>query len=360
MSGLLNNANNNLLGPRFPVALLTGFLGSGKTTVLNHLMSQPALKRTLVLINEFGEIGLDHDLATSAKDDVVVEMASGCLCCTIRGDLARTLSEAPGRFARDGEVWFDRVVIESTGLADPAPIMHTLMSEPAVAKRYALDAVLTTIDAVNGNETLDRQFESVKQVAVADRLLLTKSDLADPARLAQLENRLREINPAAPILTVENGVVDVTALLDAGLYDPTTKSLEVERWLNEEAHHHDHHHHHDVNRHDDHITAFSVAYDHPIEPMAFEIWLQMIMEMKGADLLRVKGIVNLQGVDKPTVIHGVQHVMHPLAVLDEWPSDDHRTRLVFITRDIPKSSIEQSLAAFVDNTKSGSFHSSAN
>ena len=164
---------------RLPVSVLTGFLGSGKTTVLNYLIQQPALSRTLVLINEFGEIGIDHDLVTHSKDDVVIEMSSGCLCCTIRGDLAKTLREAPGRFARGGELWFDRVVIETTGLADPAPILHTLMTEPAVARRYRLDGVIATVDAVNGGDTLDRQIESVKQAAVADRLLVTKTDLVD-------------------------------------------------------------------------------------------------------------------------------------------------------------------------------------
>ncbi|MED5358312.1 MAG: GTP-binding protein, partial [Pseudomonadota bacterium] len=156
---------------RLPVSVLTGFLGSGKTTVLNHLIQQPELSRTLVLINEFGEIGLDHDLVTHAKDEVVIEMASGCLCCTIRGDLAKTLREAPERFAREGKVWFDRVVIETTGLADPAPILHTLMTDPGVARHYRLDGVIATVDAFNGASTLDQQIESVKQAAMADRLL---------------------------------------------------------------------------------------------------------------------------------------------------------------------------------------------
>ena len=183
---------------RLPVSVLTGFLGSGKTTVLNYLIQQPALSRTLVLINEFGEIGLDHDLVAHSKDDVVIEMSSGCLCCTIRGDLAKTLREAPGRFARGGEPWFDRVVIETTGLADPAPILHTLMTEPAVARRYRLDGVIATVDAVNGGDTLDRQVESVKQAAVADRLLLTKTDLVDRDVLRRLQDRLGGLNPAAP------------------------------------------------------------------------------------------------------------------------------------------------------------------
>ena len=173
------------------MSVLTGFLGSGKTTVLNHLIQQHELGRTLVLINEFGEIGLDHVLVAHSRDEVVIEMSSGCLCCTIRGDLVKTLREAPVRFVRDGRPSFDRVVIETTGLADPAPILHTLMTDAAVVERYRLDGVIATIDAVNGGATLDQQVESVKQAAVADRLLITKTDLAGDAELARLQRRLR-------------------------------------------------------------------------------------------------------------------------------------------------------------------------
>ena len=196
-----------------------------------RLIQQPALSRTLVLINEFGEIGLDHDLVTHSTDDVVIEMSSGCLCCTIRGDLAKTLSEAPGRFACGGKLSFDRVVIETTGLADPAPILHTLMTDPVVGRRYRLDGVIATVDAVNGGDTLDRQIESVKQAAVADRLLLTKADLVDLDDLHTLQERLRDLNPAAPQIIAKNGTVDPTLLFDAGLYDARTKSPDVQNWL---------------------------------------------------------------------------------------------------------------------------------
>ena len=229
---------------RLPVSVLTGFLGSGKTTVLNYLIQQPPLSRTLVLINEFGEIGLDHDLVTHSKDDVVIEMSSGCLCCTIRSDLAKTLREAPGRFACGGEPWFDRVVIETTGLADPAPILHTLMADPVVARRYRVDGVIATVDALNGGDMLDRQFESVRQAAVADRLLVTKADLADLDDLRRLQERLRVLNPAAPQIIAKNGSVDPSLLFDAGLYDPTTKSPDVQNWLKAEAYGEPHGHGH--------------------------------------------------------------------------------------------------------------------
>ena len=347
----------NLKGPsrRLPISVLTGFLGSGKTTVLNHLIQQPALSRTLVLINEFGEIGLDHDLVTHSKDDVVIEMASGCLCCTIRGDLAKTLREAPGRFARGGKLWFDRVIIETTGLADPAPILHTLMTDPAVVSRYRLDGVIATVDAVNGGDTLDRQIESVKQAAVADRLLITKTDLVDDDALRRLQDRLQALNPAAPQIIAENGIVDPAGLFDAGLYNPETKTLDVQRWLRAEAyaepHEHDHgtaghghtHQHNDVNRHDGRIKATCLTIDEPIHGEALNVWLEALLLLQGADFLRTKGIVNVDGLDGPVVIHGVQHIFHPPVILKEWPSEDRRSRIVFITRDIDESALRDTL-----------------
>ena len=343
---------------RLPVSVLTGFLGSGKTTVLNHLTQQAALSRTLVLINEFGEIGLDHDLVTYSKDDVVIEMSSGCLCCTIRGDLARTLREAPGRFARGGKLWFDRVVIETTGLADPAPILHTLMNDAAVARYYRLDGVIATVDAVNGGDTLDRQIESVKQAAMADRLLLTKVDLANCDVLRRLQERLRILNPVAPRIIAENGAVDPSLLFDAGLYNPKTKSPDVQNWLKAEAYGEPHgnshgiaghghtHQHNDVNRHDEHIKAHSLAIADPISGEALDAWLDTLLMFRGADFLRIKGIINVAELDGPMVIHGVQHIFHPPVLLKEWPSEDRRSRIVFITRDIDESILRDTLRMF--------------
>ncbi|MEM9880774.1 MAG: GTP-binding protein, partial [Pseudomonadota bacterium] len=206
--------------PRLPISILTGFLGSGKTTVLNHLVRQPDMRRTLILINEFGEIGLDHDLMVhSTDDDVVVEMSSGCLCCSIRGDLVRTLRQAPGRFARGGVRWFDQVIIETTGLADPAPILHTLMTDRRIAQLYRLENVITTIDAVNADATLDDQMEAVKQAAMADQLVITKTDLADPDAVQHLQTRLKALNPAAPQTQAHNGAVDADVLFGNDLYD---------------------------------------------------------------------------------------------------------------------------------------------
>ena len=347
---------------RLPVSVLTGFLGSGKTTVLNYLIQQPAYSRTLVLINEFGEIGIDHELVTHSEDDVVIELASGCLCCTIRGDLAKTLREVPGRFARGGELSFDRLVIETTGLADPAPILHTLMTEPAVAQCYRLDGVIATVDAVNGDDTLDRQIEAVKQAAVADRLLITKSDLASKDVLRGLQDRLRVLNPAAPQSIVENGTVDPAMLFNAGLYDPQTKTVDVRNWLKAEAyaapHEHEQgtaghghgHHHNDVNRHDAHIKALCLTIDEPVHGDTLNVWLEALFQLRGADFLRTKGIVNVVDLDGPLVLHGVQHIFHPLVMLEEWPSEDRRSRIVFITRDIDESALRDTLKMFETST----------
>jgi G3E family GTPase len=247
------------------------------------------------------------------------------------------------------------VVIETTGLADPAPILHALMSDPIVAERYMVDGVVTTVDAVNGGDTLDRQVEAVKQAAVADRLLLTKCDLASAEGKRALEARLAALNPGAPIIEVTGGAVDPALLFNLGLFDPATKTVEVQRWLGEEdptdAHDgHGHHHHgHDVNRHDAHISSFCVVRERPVSWTALSGWLDALTQMRGADLLRVKAIVAIEErPDQPVVLHGVQHLFHPPVLLPEWPSDDHRTRIVFITRDLPREKIEESLAAYVD------------
>ena len=333
-----------------PVTVLTGFLGSGKTTVLNHLLAHPGLERTAVLINEFGEVGLDHLLVKHVAEDIVL-LNSGCLCCTVRGDMVDALRDLFLKRVKGEVPEFTRVVIETTGLADPAPIIHTLMTDPLLASRYRLDGIVATIDAVNGARTLDHHAEAVKQAAVADRLVLTKTDIADYDQVEALHARLRQLNPAAPILRADNGRVDPAAILDAGLFNDRDK-IPTCAWLNAEAyadddHHHDHHHH-DVNRHDDRVAAFVFTTDRPVSWPALSFALELLISNKGENILRVKGIVNVAGQDKPLAIHGVQHVFHPPAQLNGWPDDDHRTRIVFITRDFGREAITRMLGGVLE------------
>lgn len=334
--------------PPLPVILLTGFLGSGKTTLLNYLLGHEAMADTAVIINEFGEIGLDH-LFVEAVEDGIIEMASGCLCCTIRGDLVNTLEDLLRRLDNRRGPPFSRVLIESTGLADPAPILHTIMSHPYLVMRYRLGAVITCVDSVNGMQTLDAHQEAVKQAAMADRLVLTKTDLPEAeAGLPALKARLSSLNPAAPQIDMHSAPATPDELLEAGLYNPKSKIPDVAAWLGQEAyaerdrHGHDHGHHHDPNRHDDHIRAFCITHDEPVAESALQVFLQLLQSQYGEQLLRMKGIVALrEAPETPYVLHAVQNIMHPPACLAAWPDQDHRCRLVFIMRDVDEDFIRK-------------------
>jgi G3E family GTPase len=310
------------------------------------LLRQPELANTLVLVNEFGEIGLDHLLVEKIDDNTVL-LNAGCLCCTVRGDLSRVLREMLPR-ARRGEI--ARVVIETTGLADPAPVLATLLSDPVVGAVYRLDGVVTVIDAVNGLANLRATEEAARQVAVADRLVVSKTDLADPT---PLRVRLAALNPGARVVESRDGVVDPGFVLNAGLFDPTRKIPDVAAWIAAEAfneHHHDHAHH-DVNRHDARIAAFCVTLDRPLRWMGLGAWLEMLVATQGERLLRVKAIVNLEGQARPVALHAVRHSLHPPALLTGWPEGDPRTsRFVFITQDLPREAIEPGLRAFVTDS----------
>ncbi len=341
------------LGPAEPIPLtvLTGFLGAGKTSLLNRLVSDPALAETAVIINEFGEIGLDHLLVKPIRDGVVL-LQSGCLCCTLRGDLVDAL-EGLLRDLDNGRAVFRRVILETTGLADPAPVLQTAMAHPYLVMRYRLDGVITVVDAVNGAATLDEHMESVKQVAVADRIVLTKTDLLTTAEGRRgreaLAARLRMLNPAAPILDAAVNEATPERLLACGLFDPGRKHPDVKRWLAAEAYADaDHRHHHDVNRHDDRVRAVSLASEAAIPAAMFDMFLDLLRSLHGPNLLRLKGIVKIAETPaSPIVVHGVQHVFHPVVQLPSWPDCDARTRIVVITRDLDPAAVRALFDAFL-------------
>jgi len=336
-----------------PLTVITGFLGAGKTTLLNRLLRDPAMKDSMVLVNEVGEIGIDH-LLYEILDDNVMLLSSGCLCCSMRGDLVTSLENLVYTLKAGTLTPVRRVVIETTGLADPASVLHVVMTQPFLLEHYRLDGVVTVVDAVNGMATLDAHEEAVKQAAVADRIVLTKTDLASDA--AALRARLHKLNPAARVLDAAAGEATVEALTGLGLYDPAKKIPDVARWLADEAviaaegeagHDHDHGHAR-AHRHDSKVHMFSVVTETPIPAATLELFLELLRSAHGPKLLRMKGIVQLdEEPDEPVVLHMVQHVLHPPARLASWPSDDRRSRLVFVTHDLDPSVVRRLLAAFL-------------
>jgi G3E family GTPase len=315
------------MADRLPVVLVTGFLGSGKTTLISALLAHPDMGETAVLVNELGEVAIDHHLVRRVDERTVV-LDSGCVCCTLRGDLQDELRDLLARRARGELAPFRRVVVETTGLADPAPVLSTLANEPVLRHHFAVEAVVTTVDAVSGAATLDRHRESVKQAAVADTLLLTKADAAEPAAVRALEARLRALNPLAPVRRVSFGDIAPDVLLRARGRSVAPPAGD-----------------HGAAPHAHDIQSFALVLDEPLDWDAFAVWLTMLLHSRGLDVLRVKGLLDV-GEPGPVVLDGVQHVVHRPRHLDAWPDDDHRTRIVFITRGIEREALLASLEAF--------------
>jgi G3E family GTPase len=329
-----------------PVNILTGFLGSGKTTLLQRLLTSPQLADVAVLVNELGEIGLDHHLLQNVAESTLL-LENGCVCCAIRGDLQQALRDLLSKRMRGDISNFRRVVIETSGLADPAPIAYTLLREPVICHHYRLSTILATVDALNGMAQLETFAEASKQAAVADRLILTKTDLADADSVHALAAHLRRLNPSALLLGSAEVDVDSGRLLTDDIYDADGQPREIARWLAAEdrgardsalealAHNHAHD-----------IHCFSLTFERPLDWSAFAIWSTMLLHRHGGDVLRIKALLNVAGVSAPVLINGVQHLVHPPSHLDAWPDGDRRSRLVFIVRGLSRLQIERSLAMF--------------
>ena len=357
---------------RILVTVITGFLGSGKTTLLNALLKHPDMSTAAVIVNEFGEIGIDYDLV-ERSDESVVQLENGCLCCSVKSDLIDTfrdlhLLRLSGKYPK-----FDRVVIETTGIADPAPVLQIILTDPLVSTCYALDGVVTTIDAVNGVSSLARFAECVKQAAIADRIVLTKSDLVEGAdreeRLTDIRDRIRALNPGVQLIESAASEIEPSDLFGGGLFDIESKKIDVQTWLRAEAYedrpdfaapaggggeddaealaYYREHGHQPGARHahDPLIQSFCLVREAPMALDTLRLFLDALTREAGPDLLRVKGIVNIaERPGSPAVIQGAQQIFHSIEWLEAWPSDDLRSRIVFITRGIDQAYVEDTFA----------------
>ena len=338
-----------------PLTVLTGYLGSGKTTLLKALLKRPELAGTAVIVNEFGEVGLDDALIEAVEEDTVL-LPSGCVCCAVRGDLINALVKLHQDLMRDAIPDLQRVVLETTGLADPAPIAQTLINDRDLFRIYRLDGIVTTVDARHGLDQLDNTLESARQIAMADRVVLTKTDLVGPDVVDRVMTRVGTLNPAAAILQAVKGAIEPSQLFGLNAYEIRSEA-DVGRWLAadryathdescsvEGCNHPDHQHQHDDHGHLHGIRSFCLTFDEPLEASKLEALIEILRATQGSKLLRLKGVLNVRGQEQPFVIHGVQHVFYPVEMLERWPTDDRRSRIVLITRDLEEATVREHFA----------------
>ena len=340
-----------------PVSVLTGFLGSGKTTLLKALLDRPELAGTAVIVNEFGDVGLDDALIEAAEEETVL-LPSGCVCCAVRGDLVEALNRLYQQMLKDEIPDLTRVILETSGLADPAPIAHTLMTEDQLFRIYQLDGVVTTADAELVEQQLDNYFETAKQIATADRIVLTKTDRVSGSDSARVRARLATLNPGAAIVTAVKGDCPPEQLTGLAAYEPIATKAHAQQWLAdhayEEAHicasddcdHPDHHHTH---QHTQGVRSFALTFDEPLDGQKLSFAMELLRMTYGDRLLRLKGIVAVEGEPLPFVVHGVQHVFYPPATLDAWPSESRTSRFVFITKDLDQAAVQKVLRPLFSN-----------
>ncbi|WP_349648869.1 GTP-binding protein [Candidatus Parabeggiatoa sp. HSG14] len=353
-----------------PIHVITGFLGSGKTTLLNQLLHQPKMQHSVVIVNEFGEIGIDHLLIKATTEDMLM-LEGGCICCSVRTDLLNTLEDLFHKRSLKEIPEFEQVLVETTGLADPAPILRTLINDPFIAAHYRLEVIVTTIDTLYGAQQLNDFDESVKQAALGNHLVLTKIDLVEAEALVALKQRLHHINPSALIheIDLNQHTLEANTLFNTRHYDNKTRQLDIEHWLQADIYLE----HQQTNtpphasllypqennpfphlsfkaiQHDAYIKTFCIEYHEPLHWLTLERWIQQLTRLRGKDLLRIKGIAYTYETDLPVIIQGVQHILQPPVTLDTWPDDERRSQIVFITRNIEKTLIERVLYALIDS-----------
>ena len=318
-----------------PINIITGFLGSGKTTLLTEVLKNKNLKNTAVIINEFGEVSLDHLLIRHTKENII-ELQNGCICCSIQNDLRNTLLDLFYKIKANNSKTVDRIIIETTGLADPLPISDTLLNCTELQKIYRLENLITVVDGTNGLYTLKNQKEAIRQVFLASVIVLSKVDLLKDDEKKKLTDSIKAINSKPDLIFSSHGKVPLPILFSPKKINFNKISWDLNNLLKENSHSYDHNFE-DLNRHDNKIYSFTMTRETPINEKSFNFFIKTLEKEMGPYLLRVKGIINISGIKRPAIIHGAQKILHPVDWLNKWPSRDKRTRIIFITFNIKKT-----------------------